>query len=141
MVPGPADDPDNPVGRGVAEGVLGHLRPGNVNRPLPQPVLAIGPQKPTHVLVNSLHLPVTLGVKTCGEADRDPQAFHKRPPYFRRELGTPIRNYILRHPVVLEDVGEQGLHSLWSRRETVQRKETAGLRKPIHNDQDRGVAL
>ena len=29
-----------------------------------QPVLAIRPQKPTHILVNSLHLPITLGVKT-----------------------------------------------------------------------------
>ena len=47
----------------MADAVLGHLRPGDENRPRPRPVLAIGPQKTTHILVDSLHLPVTLGVK------------------------------------------------------------------------------
>ena len=46
---------------GVAERVLGHLCPGHERRPLRQPVLAIRPQKPTHILVNSLHLPLLSG--------------------------------------------------------------------------------
>ena len=54
------------VSEGVAKRVLGHLCPGHERRPLPRPVLAIRPQKPTHILVNSLHLPVTLRVKPQG---------------------------------------------------------------------------
>ena len=53
----------------------------------------------------------------------------------------PRSDYVLRHPVVLEDMSEQGLRSLYGCREAGQREETAGLRKPIHNDQYRGVAL
>ena len=67
--------------------------------------------------------------------------FHERPPYPGRELGTPIRDDVLRHPVVPEDMGKQSVRSQQDRWETGQRDETTGLRKPIHNDQDRGVAL
>ena len=49
-----------------------------------------------------------------------------------------VKKYILRHPVVLEDVCKQGPRSLKGRRETGQREETTGLRKTIHNDQDHG---
>ena len=61
----------------------------------------------THLLVQSLHLTITLWVIPRGEADRDPQTFHKHLPHSGCELGTPIRNDVLRHPVVPEDVGEQ----------------------------------
>jgi hypothetical protein len=50
------------VSGGVAERVLCNLGPG-LGRPLPRPVLTIRPQKPAHILVYSLHLPITLGVK------------------------------------------------------------------------------
>ena len=92
------------VSGGVAKRVLRHLGPGHKRRPLPRLVLAIGLQKPADILVDSLYLLVTLGVKIRGEADRDPQTFHERLSDSRRELGTPIRHYILRHPVVPEDL-------------------------------------
>ena len=63
--------------------------------------------------------------------------FHERLPDPRRELGTLIRHYVLRHPVVPEDVCKQGFRSLYGRKETGQREETTGLRGIIHNDQDR----
>ena len=52
------------VSGGVAKQVLCHLGPGHERCPLPWPVLAIELQKPAHILVNSLHLPITLRVKT-----------------------------------------------------------------------------
>ena len=62
---------------------------------------------------------------------------HERPPNPGHELGTPIRNYVLRHPVVPEDVGKQGLRSLQGRRETGNERR----RQDFENDQDRGVPL
>ena len=52
------------VSGGVAKQVLCQLGPGHELCPLPRPVLAIRPQKPAHILVTSLHLPITLRVKT-----------------------------------------------------------------------------
>ena len=60
---------------GVAERVLSHLGRGHERRPLPRPVLSIRPQKPAHILVHSLHLPITLEVRLIETPRRSMNSF------------------------------------------------------------------